>query len=150
MSPTKLHPASVLEAVQAVNDWIAPARVLFDQGRGEAVQLVMSPGDMTNYTMIFSPAPKTVFVTNGEFVRTDATLALLGYRAIVINPIGSPDATYVREKLETRSHATVAAVGVTWALMVTNDPDLVARMYESVAAEILRWDLTNFGVKADG
>lgn len=120
---TPAPPLTLVEAVEAVDQFVAEARDVYRHGG--VAHLTFSPGDGTPYTVTMIPPTLSAWATPGERCRVMPNQAVLALttptpasRAITIKPDGCPDAGYVSEHLGTDNSYTVLAVGLVWHLMV--------------------------------
>lgn len=142
---------TIEEAAAMVDRWIDPARVFFD--RDETVHLTFSPGDGTCYVMSFVP-PGMYLCTPGEAPRMDSATAALvvlhtgqtrgGALTAVANRYGSPDPTYITEKLSVTNPYTMLAAGLLWRLMVDPNPVTAADAFRPISEAhpnvLAKWD----------
>ena len=150
---------TLLEAAEALDAFLAPARAIWDAGM--VTHVTVAPGDMTSYRMTFVPASPVSFTTSwSDDGRTypesapvgpdDRLLVVHGRdRVIPIAPHSSPWPDYVAEKLATDNRYTLLAIGLTWWLMAGNSQSGAEVAYRDLAeAEagkpnpLAEWDLS--------
>lgn len=119
--------------IDNVAGWLQPARALFLLGQPVAVSF--SPGDMTVYRMMFTPAAAVrEFETHGEYPALRPGTAVLTVlvptaSSAIIADDGMPMPGYVDSHVQLKNPNTIVAVGVCWSLIVGNSGAEVAEMY---------------------